>query len=258
MGSSRLPEKIMLPVCGKPLFHYMINRVKQSKKLEKIIIATTNKPEDDVIVNFCKSEQIEYFRGSENDVLNRYFETAKKFSINTIVRLTADTPLIDPHVIDKVISVFQDNEFDFVSNFFPLPRTYPEGYNVEVFSIKTLRQANLEAIKPSDREHVTTYITMQPDIFKIYRVDYKNDYSKYRFTLDYDDDYKLIKKIFESLYNKHHFFTLENIVDWLEQNPDVLKLNSHILPYQNLIQSFENDAKLGFSQHKNNFYLKYK
>lgn len=142
--------------------------------------------------------------------------------------------------------------------FFPLPRTYPEGYNVEVFSIKTLKRANLEAIKPSDREHVTTYITMQPSIFKIYRVDYEKDYSKYRLTLDYDDDYKLIKKIFESLYDKHHFFTLEDIVDWLEQNPDVLKLNSHIRPYQNLIQSFKNDVQLGFDQHKNNFYLKYK
>ncbi len=256
ISSSRLPGKIMLSACGKSLLHHLINRVKQSKNLDKIIIATTTEKADDVIVDFCKSEKIEFYRGSENDVLGRYYETAKMYSIDTIVRLTSDTPLLDPNVIDKVISIYQKNNFDFVSNFFPLPRTYPEGYNVEVFPMKILEKANREAIKPSDREHVTTFISMQPKKFKIYRVDNDKDFSKYRLTLDYDEDYKLIKAVFDSLYNKNHYFTLEEIVDWLEKNPNVLKLNSHIKSYQHLTKSFENDAKLGFKEHENNFYLK--
>ena len=258
MGSSRLPGKIMLSACGKSLLYHLLERVKKSKKLEKIIIATTTEPEDDVIVNFCKSEKIDFFRGSKNDVLSRYYETAKKFSVDIIVRLTSDTPLIDPNVIDKVISAYENEHSDYVSNFFPLPRTYPEGYNVEVFPFKILEKTNFEATKPSDREHVTTYISMQPNLFKIFRVDNETDYSKYRFTLDYEDDYKLIKKIYEILYEKTPFFSLNDIVSLVEKNPELLNLNSHIKPYENLIKSFENDKTLGFENHKNNFYLDYK
>ena len=254
MGSSRLPGKIMLEILTKPVLQHLINRVKKSKKIDDIIIATTLNKSDDIIEKFCNNEKIKCFRGSENDVLSRYFEAAKKFSIDTVVRLTSDTPLLDPKVIDKVINKYQESEYDFVSNVFPLPRTYPDGYNVEVFSTKILEIVNRNAKKPSDREHVTTYITMQPKKFKKYRVDSEKDLSRYRLNLDYKEDFELIKAIFEGLKNDE--FELEDIIDWLDNHPEILKLNSNIKPYENLLKSFEKDEKLGFTRYEKNFYLK--
>ena len=253
MGSTRLPGKIMLPVLDKPILEYLINRIKKSSCIDEIIVATSINKNDDIIEKFCKTQKIKCFRGSEEDVLLRYFEAAKKFSVDVIVRLTSDTPLLDPKVIDKVVLKYNENQYDFVSNFFPLPRTYPDGYNVEVFSMKILKQANQEAEKPSDREHVTTFITMQPNKFKKYRVDSEKDLSKYRLNLDYKEDFELIKSVIEKLDGKTD---LEDIINWLDEHPEIIKLNSHIKPYQNLLKSFEEDKKLGYESYEKNFYLK--
>jgi spore coat polysaccharide biosynthesis protein SpsF len=252
MGSTRLPGKIMLPILDKPVLEYLINRVKKSSNIDEIIIATSNNKNDDIIEKFCETRKIKCFRGSEKDVLLRYFEAAKKFSIDIIVRLTSDTPLLDPKVIDKVVSKYLDNDYDFVSNIFPLPRTYPDGYNVEVFSKNLLETINKEAKKPSDREHVTTFISMQPKKFKKYRVDSKKDFSKYRLNLDYKEDFELIKAVFEGL---EEGFELKDIIYWLDNHPKILKLNSNIKPYENLLKSFEQDEELGFKPYENNFYL---
>lgn len=255
MGSSRLPGKILLESCGESLFSHMLQRIQKSKNLDKIVVATTTNPQDDVIEKFCKTKKIDFFRGSEHDVLLRYYKTAKKFSADVVVRLTSDTPLLDAQTIDTILDVYENNEFNYVSNQFPFPRTYPDGYNVEVFSFELLQKINEYAKKPSDREHVTTFITMQPKIFKIFRVDYKKDLSKYRFNLDYQNDYQLIKSIFEGLHPINPYFTLDDIIIWLEQNPDVLKLNENIKPYQNILKSFEEDMKKNFKPYENNYYL---
>jgi spore coat polysaccharide biosynthesis protein SpsF len=255
MGSTRLPGKIMFEACGESLFSLMLKRIKNSKKLDQIIVATTTNRNDDVIVNFCKSNNIDYFRGSENDVLSRYFDTAKFFSSDVIIRLTSDTPLLDSATIDTVISQYENNEYDFVSNQFPFPRTYPDGYNVEVFSFDLLKKINQQAKKPSDREHVTTFITMQPKLFKLFRVDYAKDVSKYRFNLDYDVDYQLIKSVFEELYLKNPNFTLSDIIFCLKKNPFMLKLNAHVKPYQNILKSFEEDLKQNFKPYTKNYYF---
>ena len=252
MGSTRLPGKIMLPVLDKPILEHLINRVKKSSNIDEIIVATSINKNDDVIEKFCKSHQIKCFRGSEKDVLLRYFEAAKKFSIDIIVRLTSDTPLLDPKIIDKVIVKYNESKYDYVSNFFPLPRTYPDGYNVEIFSIELLEQANIEAKKPSDREHVTTFITMQPKKFKKDRVDSEKDLSKYRLNLDYKEDFELIKSVLEKFDEKAN---LDDIINWLDKHPEILKLNSHIKPYENLLKSFEQDKKLGYEPYEKNFYI---
>ena len=252
MGSTRLPGKIMLPVLDKPVLEHLIDRVRKSSNIDEIIIATSDNKSDDIIEIFCKTQKIKCFRGSEKDVLLRYFEAAKKFSIDTIVRLTSDTPLLDPKVIDKVILKYNESEYDFVSNVFPLPRTYPDGYNVEIFSMEILKQVNYEAVKPSDREHVTTFITMQPDKFKKYRVDSEKDFSKYRFNLDYKEDFELIKVVLEKLNKKTD---LKDIINLLDEHPEILKLNSHIKPYENILKSFEQDKKLGHKPHEKNFYI---
>ena len=251
--STRLPNKILLPINDKPILYHFIERVRDAQKLDDIIVATSTKKSDDIIEKFCIDNEIKCFRGSEEDVLSRYHEAAKKFSVDIIVRLTSDTPLLDPKVIDKVITKYQETKYDFVSNFFPLPRTYPDGYNIEVFSSKILEIVNQEAEKPSDREHVTTYITMQPKKFKIYRVDSEKNLSNYRLNLDYKEDFELIKAVFEGL--KDNKFKLEDIINWLDNHPEILKLNSGIKPYENLLKSFEDDKKLGFKPYKKNFYL---
>lgn len=255
MNSSRLPGKIMLKVCNKTLLEHMIDRIKLSKTIDKIIIATTINNQDNEIESFCDKKKIDCFRGSENDVLERYFEVSKKYSVDTIVRLTSDTPLIDPDIIDEVVNYYKNHNFDYVSNIFPLPRTFPDGFNVEIFSSKVLERAHLESERPSDREHVTNYISMQPKIFSIGKINYKKDISKYRLNLDYQEDFLLIKKILETLYDTKKIFHLEDIIKILEDNPDIIKLNSQVKSYENILKSFEKDKKIGFNNRKGNYYF---
>jgi len=145
MGSSRLPGKVMMEIDSKhTILDFMINQLEYSKLVDRIIIATSKKAEDDIIETFCKKNTIDCFRGSENDVLDRYYQCAKKFSLETIVRMTSDSPFLDPLILDKTVNKFQEDDFDFVSN--NLIRTFPIGIDTEVFSFKTLEQAWKEAI----------------------------------------------------------------------------------------------------------------
>ena len=246
MGSTRLPGKIMKKACGKPLLQLLLERVQKSKTADKIIVATTTKQTDDVIENFCKENKINFFRGSENDVLSRYKLTADHFDSDIVVRIVSDCPLIDPKVIDKTVNFFTENNYDFVSNCYPLPRTYPEGYSVEVFSKKTLDELYFHAKKPSDREHVTFSLWMQPEKYSVYRVDYEKNVSHYRFNLDYEEDYLLIKTIFESLYPNNPNFSMEDIINWLDLHPEIFKINRRNPSYENILKSFEDDIKAGF------------
>tara|TARA_B110001454_G_scaffold219106_1_gene249954 strand:- start:4134 stop:4928 length:795 start_codon:yes stop_codon:yes gene_type:complete len=255
MSSTRLPGKIMLPVCGKPLLEHFIDRIKYSKTINKIIIATSIKKEDNVIVDFCNKKNIMCIRGSENDLLSRYKMAADETQADIIVRLTSDTPLLEYNVIDEVVNTYIQNEYDFVSNCYPLPRTYPDGTNVEVFSIGILNEMYLHAKKPSEREHVTFYVLMQPEKFKIFRVDNTRDISNYRFNLDYELDYELIREIFNNLYKDGEVFLLEEIIEFLEKNPNILKINSQIDPYKGILESFDEDIKKGFKK-SDNFFMK--
>lgn len=246
MSSSRLPGKIMLKACGKTILELMIERVQRSRSLDKILVATTINPKDDVIVNLCKDIGVECYRGPEEDVLLRYKLSADAIKADTIVRLCSDCPLIDPAVIDKVVNVYSAGNFDFVNNMSPLPRTYPDGMLVEVFSKELLDETNREAIKPSHREHVTFFMWMQPERYKIHRVDCERDLSQYRLNLDYAEDYELIKSVFEALYEKDKFFTMNDTINWLHNHPVILQLNSHITPNRGWLKSFEKDKQAGF------------
>jgi spore coat polysaccharide biosynthesis protein SpsF len=241
VSSTRLPNKVMLKVLDKTLLEYMIERVTQSKKIDKIIVATTTNNVDDVIEKICKKMNIECFRGSEDDVLLRYKDVAKRIGATTVVRLCGDCPLLDSNIIDMTIESYLHGNYDFVSNLFPSPRTFPDGTSVEVFSSKILYEAEKNSKKPSEREHVTFYMWMQPEKFKIHRVDLKKDLSKFRFNLDYKEDYLLIEKIFQEFYPKNKFFEMKDIILWLDKNPNIFSLNSHIKPQQGWIKSFEKD-----------------
>jgi spore coat polysaccharide biosynthesis protein SpsF len=245
-GSNRLPGKIMMEIEGKTMLEHMIERVSKSKKLDKIVIATTIKKNDDVIVSLAKKLNIDYFRGSEDDVLDRYYNASKEFNADIVVRLCSDSPLLDGKIVDNVLEEYLSGDYDYVGNLSPSPRTFPDGLGVEVFSSELLTDAQLNAKKPSEREHVTFYMWTQPKKYKIHRVDYKNDSSKYRFNLDYAEDYKFLKKIFENFYKNNKNFDVEDVINWLEKNPEIFKINNMIQPNQGWLESFDNDKKQGF------------
>ena len=225
-GSNRLPGKILLEIEGKTMLEHMIERVSKSKKLDKIVIATTNKKNDDAIVSLAKKLNVDYFRGSEEDVLERYYGACYQYKADIIVRLTSDSPLLDGKIVDDVIGEYTSNSYDFVSTLAPSPRTFPNGLSVEVFSSQLLSNAQINAKKLDEREHVTLYILRRPDKFKIHRFDFKNNSSKYRFNLDYPEDYEFLKKIFEYFYPKDKDFKIDDVIEWLEKNPDIFEINT--------------------------------
>ena len=227
MGSTRLPGKVLMEIDGVPLLEIMMTRVTQSKLLDKVIIATSTLSNDDQIEEFCKKNGYVCFRGSENDVLSRYYDCAKKYNANVIVRLTADCPLIDPLVINDVINLYYINNVDYAVNTVPPETsTFPDGSDVEVFSLKALEKAYQEAISPNDREHVTFYFWKSNHGFSIKQLIQENDWSKFRFTVDYPEDFDVVKFIIKKLKSRKIFGHLDDIVSIIESNPKIKQLNS--------------------------------
>jgi len=227
MGSARLPGKVLKTVLNKPLLEYEIERIKRAKSIGEIVVATTKNEEDDAIRNLCDKLSIPTFRGEEEDVLLRYCEAAKEFKAEAIVRLTADCPLMDPFVLDKIISQFLSNgNLDYVSN--AIDRTYPRGMDVEVMSKDTLFQLKKLAKSKSEREHVTSYILKNLKDFRVENVKYINDHHHLRLTVDTMEDFTLIKRLIEYLYPKNKAFTLEDIIDVLHIFPEWKEINAHI------------------------------
>jgi len=228
MGSTRLPGKILKEVNGKPLLAYQIDRVRQSKCIEKIVIATTVEQKDDQIVAFCEQYNVEYYRGSENDVLARYYEAAEQFGGDIIVRLTSDCPIIDPVVIDETIRYYIDHasEFDYVSN--TIERTYPRGLDTEVFSEGALEKSYKDAILERDREHVTAYMYSNPEKFRIGSISNPQNLGNHRWTVDTSEDFQLVELILSNLYSENQFFNMRDVIELLDKHPDWVQLNYHI------------------------------
>lgn len=228
MGSTRLPGKVLKKVKGKSLLEYQMERVKASKGIDQIVIATTINSEDDIIEQFCVKNDIKYYRGSETDVLTRYYEAACKFGGETIVRLTSDCPIIDPVVIDETISYYEENYeiLDYVTN--TLICAYPRGYDVEVFSKEVLEKAYKMAFSQSDREHVTAYIYKNADVFNIGHYGKESSYSNYRLTVDTKEDFQLVSTIISNLYHKNHLFNLHEITDLFNDHPEISSINSNV------------------------------
>tara|TARA_B100001123_G_scaffold378781_1_gene447127 strand:- start:927 stop:1730 length:804 start_codon:yes stop_codon:yes gene_type:complete len=221
--SSRLPGKILLQGYDKPLLLHTIERIKKSKLIKKIVVATSNLKMDEIIYKICKKNRINIFRGHPNDLLSRYYNCAKKYKANTIVRITSDCPLMDYKIIDKIIKKFYSSNVDFISN--THPPVIPDGFDIEIFNFKSLKKAFFKAKKNFQREHVTPYIWDNPKKFKIKNYDIffkKNYYKKYRLTLDYLEDYFVIWKIYNELYPKKKFFDLKDILLYLKTNNHIL------------------------------------
>lgn len=217
MGSTRLAGKVLLTAAGKPLLQHQIERVRHSTLVNEIIVATTTKEEDDVIVNLCEKLPVKCFRGSELDVLDRYYQCAAHFGLQNIVRLTADNPLQEPEVIDKVIQAFLKNNCDYTSN--TLKSTYPDGFDVEVFTFAALKRAWFEARTPLDREHVTPFLKNHPEIFKQVNIEDIIDRSSIRCTVDTREDYLFVKDIIENLSGIRPYFKYADMLSYLKIHP---------------------------------------
>lgn len=226
-GSTRFPGKVLKDILGKPLLYRMYERVRRTKIPCEIVIATSENKQDDVLEGLCKTNNIACFRGNELDLLDRHYQCALCYEADTVVKIPSDCPLIDPKVIDKVLSAFESGKYDFMSNLHPA--TYPDGNDVEVMSMQALQKAWQEAKKPLEREHTTPYFWENPQVFKIGNVLWESgkDYSmSHRFTIDYEEDYLFIKKVFEELYPSNPHFTLEDILVLCKQREDIYQINA--------------------------------
>ncbi len=228
MGSTRLPGKVMKDLCGKTVLAHDIERVKQSKFIQEIVVATTTSEKDGSLVREALNNGVKVYRGSEEDVLSRYYEAAVESNADTVVRITSDCPLIDPFIIDRVVNCYIENDYDLVTNagLDWTQRTYPRGLDVEVFSFNILKEAHEKAKKPYQREHVTPYIYENSENIFYYKNDV--DYSKYRWTLDTEEDFELIKAIYKALYKGKHDFYFYDLLELLEKQPQLSKINEHV------------------------------
>ena len=239
ISSTRLPEKVLKKIEGKTVLEHVINRVRAAKNLDDIIVATTVKKEDLEIVKLCANLGISVFCGSEDDVLDRYYQTARLFKADYIVRITADCPLIDPLVIDKVIELYFQKKADYASN--TMPESFPDGLDTEVFSFKTLRIAWKNATLFSEREHVTPYIRKNPNIFKLVNLKCNFNLNNKRWTFDEPEDFEFIKIIYKNLYPKDSLFGMETILNYLRENPEIEKINKNIIRNEGYLKSLKED-----------------
>ena len=214
---------------GKPCSNTIWSGCDDIKNADEIVVATTDNPADDRVYDFCREKKVACFRGSEEDVLDRYYRAAIEHEADAIVRVTSDCPLIDPEVVDAVITAFQENtgRFDYVST--SLVRTFPRGIGGEIFSMEVLSEINELAMEKADREHVTAYIYRHPEKYRLLNVPRILDVSHHRWTVDTPEDFELIRRMLEALYPVKPKFRLEDCLRLLEQNPEWEKINRHIV-----------------------------
>lgn len=226
VGSTRLPRKVLKKICEKTILEHDIDRLKRVKNIDKIVIATTTEKKDIEIVNETNRLGITCFRGSEKDVLSRYYYAAKENNADIVVRITSDCPLLDCRITENTINYYLENSYDYVSN--TLERTLPRGLDTEVFSVSILEKAFNEAILDRDREHVTSYIYTNKDKFSLGSYRFSKDYSNHRWTLDTEEDFMFISCIYKELYKKNKYFDMNDILNLLNRRPDLLAINKDI------------------------------
>ena len=238
MNSTRLPGKVLMPVFGKPLLAYALERLQRVENADSLIVATSNLTVDDAIATFCSDFGVDCYRGSETDVLDRYYQAARSVAAERLVRVTGDCPLIDADVVSTVIDAFdaangiqkmggqQAITVDYLSN--TLDRTFPRGLDVEIFSFSALEAAWQEANKADEREHVTPFLYRHPERFRLQQYRQAINRSHLRWTVDTPEDFQLISLILNELYPEKPDFTQDNILQLLDKHPGWLAINAHI------------------------------
>lgn len=226
MTSTRLPGKVLLPLAGEPMLTRLVERLRRVKHAEGILIATTTNTTDDAVATLCDQLGVPCHRGSEHDVLSRYADAARLHGARAVVRITADCPLIDPALIDRLISAYAEGGSDYVSNM--LPPTWPYGMAIEVFSTAVLEQAHAEATRAAEREHVTPFLYWRPERYRLRNVASPIDLSHHRWTVDTPEDYELVRRLFEALHSVQPHFSQADILTLLDAHPDWQGINQRV------------------------------
>ncbi len=238
MSSSRLPKKVLLPLAGKPVLAHVIERLQHCEMLNKIVVATSTDLSDDAIAKWCLQNNINYYRGSLLDVLDRYYQAALIYQADVIVRITADCPMIDPIIVDEVIEGFLAGNYDAYS----LSGDFPDGLDCQVFRFDAIAKAWKDATLPSDREHVGPYIEKtHPELFRLSGLQKFTGLSHHRWTLDEPQDYDFLKAIFSKLYKKNKPFHAEDVLFLLGKEPKLMQINSGIIRNEGYLKSINSE-----------------
>jgi len=227
MGSTRLPNKVLLDLIGEPMLVRVVGRVQRARTVDVVVVAPTSDPADEAIVRGSVSHGWPYFCGSREDVLDRYYQAARQYQADAIIRITGDCPMIDPGLIDRVVGEFlqRQPEVQYACNSMPV-KTYPRGLDTEVVRMDALEQAWREDQNPAWREHATPYIYRHPELFTLHPVIHSVDYSSMRWTVDTPEDWAFVRRVYEHF--GHDRFSWEDVVRVLDEHPDWMALNAHV------------------------------
>ncbi len=224
MGSTRLPGKISMDIAGKSMLARVVERTKQFENIGQTVIATSVSSSDDLTQQIAREIDVDCYRGSETDVLSRYYKAARMYKAEAVMRITADCPLIDPSVSNKVTRGFVEKRPDYASN--TIQRTYPRGLDTAIITMDALTLAHKEGVDPLDREHVNRFVWKQPERFDILSITNDEDFSRHRWTVDTSEDLDLVRKIYGELGDRQ--FGMREILDVLKQNPEWMKINAMV------------------------------
>lgn len=238
-ASTRLPGKVLLTIRNKPLLWYLLKRLELVKTPNHIIIATSTSDSNKPLMDYLRDLKINYYAGDEIDVLDRFYQTAKHYNGEIIVRITADCPLMDSTLIDRGLEIFLKNNFDYLSNVHP--PTFPDGYDIEIFTFEALETSWKNAKLNSEREHVTPFIYNNPNIFRIENFQNDKDLSNIRLTVDTKKDFILISKIIENFHDRWTKFDLKDVITFINQNPHLLKINAQYERNEGYFKSLKED-----------------
>ena len=231
MGSTRLPGKVLRPLVGHPMLWHIVHRVRQARNLTDVVVATSDQPSDERLRAFCGAEGISFFAGSEKDVLDRFYQAAKQFDGDPLVRITGDCPFVDPDLVSSLVGLYQTARYDHVGvatgagALYLKGGKFPDGLDAECFSFKALEQAWRAATDPLDREHVTPYIWRNKDLFRCSQLMGVQDLSKLRWTVDNEADFEVVRRVYEALYREEKAFLTSDILRYFAEHPELATVN---------------------------------
>jgi spore coat polysaccharide biosynthesis protein SpsF (cytidylyltransferase family) len=240
MGSSRLAGKVLMDIAGKPLLWHVINRIKHCTTIHQIVVATSTGEDDRAIITLAQRSGVKSFAGSEDDVLDRFYQAATKVNADPIVRITADCPVIDPQVVDEVVQGYFSGRYDV----YGLSGEFPDGLDVTVFSYAALKDAWNNARLPSEREHVGPYILNHPEKFRQGTFLKFSNLGHMRWTVDEPQDLQFIREIYNRLYKENEVFLTEDILNLLEREPGLTHINSGIIRNEGYLKSLQKDIEI--------------
>jgi spore coat polysaccharide biosynthesis protein SpsF len=239
MSSTRLPGKVLMPLAGKPVLEHVVRRLQTCKTITGIVVATSTGKSDDAIQAWCEKEGVHCYRGSLDDVLDRYYQAAKLYKADAVVRITADCPAIDPVIVDEVVMGFLAGGYDY----YGLSGEFPDGLDCTVFSFAALERTWREATLKSEREHVGPYVEKHPELFKLGGYKKFTGLSHHRWTLDEPRDYEFLQAVFARLYRGASPFLAAEILAFLDKEPEIMTINSNIIRNEGYLKSLAEDGK---------------